>query len=221
MTQKHQESLNETTIEAIYKTVSPERMGTYLVSCGQDRHRAAQMYLWNAQIGEAFHVIIQGVEVALRNAINRALIDQYGSHWWIDLNFLSLADHDRRSDLELVTRRIRNRGLMEINGQIVAGLSFGFWVGMLQPRYNMTIWSKHLRVVFPNLPEGRSRKSLARAVGEIAFLRNRISHHEPLLKRDISRDYKLVTEVLEWVCPSKHSWLRPHCRVPEILRQKP
>jgi hypothetical protein len=48
MTQKHQEPLNEADIEAIYNTVSPERMGTYLVASGQDRQRAARMYLWNA-----------------------------------------------------------------------------------------------------------------------------------------------------------------------------
>lgn len=97
-------------------------MGTYLVASGQDRQRAARMYLWNAQIGEAFHVIIQGVEVALRNSVNRDLVQGFGVEWWIGLNFLSLVDHDRRADLDLVLRRIRNRGLPEINGQVVAGL---------------------------------------------------------------------------------------------------
>jgi hypothetical protein len=149
------------------------------------------------------------------------LVQEFGVEWWVDLNFLSLVDHDRRADLDIVLRRIRNRGLPEINGQVVAGLSFGFWVGILQPRYNVNLWSKHLRVAFPNLPQNRSRKSLAKAASDIAFLRNRISHHEPLLRRSHSNDYKLVIETLEWLCPSKHGWLRPHCRVPELMRQKP
>lgn len=220
MTLKHQDPLNGDGIDAIYTTVSHERMATYLVASGQDRQRAARLYLWNAKMGEAFHVVIQGVEVALRNAVNRALVAEFGVDWWTNQRFLDLIDHDRQGDLDLVRRRLRNRNLPEINGQIVAGLSFGFWVGMLQ-RYNVEIWSKHLRVVFPNLPEARSRKSLAASISHIAFLRNRISHHEPLLKRNHSNDYKVVTETLEWICPSKSGWLRPHCRVPELMRQKP
>lgn len=40
---------------------------------------------------------------------------------------------------------------------------------MLQPRYNVNLWSKHLRVAFTNLPTNRSRKSLAKAASDIAF----------------------------------------------------
>ena len=45
-----------------------------------------------------------------------------------------------------------------ITAQIVAGLSFGFWVGLLQPKYNPDLWSSHLRVAFPHLPATETRE---------------------------------------------------------------
>jgi hypothetical protein len=105
--------------------------------------------------------------------------------------------------------------------QIVAGLSFGFWVGMLQNRYNPALWSKHLRTAFPDFPRERGRKSLATRAAEIAYLRNLIWHHEPLIKRNISQDFADVMEMLNWLCPAKLKWIRRYCRIPALLRQKP
>jgi hypothetical protein len=28
-------------------------------------------------------------------------------------------------------------------------------------------------------------------------------------------------ELLTWLCPHKAAWVRPYCRVPALLRQKP
>lgn len=221
MTGDNQEQLDAERVRTLFKTLSAERMGTYMIAAGRDEGRALALYLWNARLGEAFHVALQAVEVALRNSVNSALIAEFGSHCWTNSAYLALIDHDRRADLELVTRRIRNRKLPENNGQVVAGLSLGFWVGMLQARYNPAIWSRHLRTAFPDFPHNRNRKSLAKAVSDIATLRNRISHHEPLLRRDHSEDYRLVMETLGWLCPVTRDWIKPYCRVPEIIRQKP
>jgi hypothetical protein len=110
---------------------------------------------------------------------------------------------------------------VSFNGQVVAGLSFGFWVGMLQRRYNPPIWSKHLRHSFPFLPPKIGRDDILDKARKVATLRNRISHHEPLISRDISGDYANVMEFLGWLCPTKIKWIRTHCRLPEVLRQKP
>lgn len=196
-------------------------MDTYLIAAGHDEQRAARLYIWNAKIGESFHIPIQAVEVGLRNRINHALKNKYGDDWWKEKAFISLADQERKADLAIVLKRIRNRKLDECNSQVVAGLSFGFWVGMLAPRYNPEIWSAHLKASFPHLPDTRKRKSLAASAGQIATLRNRIAHHEPLIKRDLSSDYQRVMTMIEWICPTKLAWIKPHCRVPSLLRTKP
>jgi len=149
----------------VIQTLSPERFGTYLTASGHNYDRAQKLYIWNAHMGEAFHTPIQAVEVALRNNINKALIAKYGSDWWKEPSFLQVIDRERTIDLEMVKRRIKKRGLSLVTGQIVAGLSFGFWVGMLQRRYNPDIWGAHLRTSFPNLPRTENRDSLSRCCG--------------------------------------------------------
>jgi hypothetical protein len=221
MRDEPQHILDSNQLEALYAVISNERMATYLVAAGHDEQRAARLYIWNALVGEAFHVPIQAVEVGLRNRINHALTAQYGDQWWNSQSYLDLIDAERIDDLNLVRSRIKRRKLALGTGQIVAGLSFGFWVGMLGKRYNPEIWSRHLQTSFPHFPKHRGRKSLAQEAGAIVTLRNRIWHHEPIIKRDISDDYRRVMQVLEWLCPVKHAWIKPHCKIPLIIRQKP
>jgi hypothetical protein len=180
-----------------------------------------KLHIWNAQVGEAFHMPIQTVEVGLRNCVNIALTQKFGAEWWQNSTFTAITDGERVADLEQVTRRIRNRNLRLTTDQIVAGLSFGYWVAMLQPRYNPQIWSSQLRTAFPNLPPGRSRKSIAESAAQVATLRNRISHHEPLISRDLSVDFSNIMNLLSWICPVTEAWIRPHCRIPSIMRLKP
>lgn len=213
--------LQQTLIDQLKPVISEERLGTYLIAAGFDADRALRLYVWNAQIGEAFHLPIQAVEVGLRNRMNGALSARFGGEWWRNSEFLAVLDDDRRADLDLVLRRIRNRKLPLATGQVVAGLSFGFWVGMLQPRYNPPIWGGRLHASFPGLPRTRNRGSLAAAVQRTAWLRNRIWHHEPIIKLDLSGEHATVMTALEWICPTKAAWVRPHCRAPVLLRQKP
>jgi hypothetical protein len=206
---------------AVLRAISSERFATYLTAAGHNQQRALSLYIWNAQIGEAFHLPIQAVEVALRNALNDCLSSKYGLDWWKDKTLSDLLDEERTGDLSQVLRRISNRKLTLCNGQIVAGLSLGFWVGMLHNRYYPMIWSTLFERTFPNLPAGRGRKSLSAKAGEVAVLRNRIWHHEPLIRRDVSADFANVIDLLSWLSPAKAAWIKPHCRVPALLRLKP
>lgn len=208
-------------LEKLHRVLSRERMATYIVAAGHDEQRAARLYLWNGQVGEAFHLPIQAVEVGLRNAINEAFTASFGVQWWSAPAFTAVADGERKSDLEQCRRRIVNRGLSMCNGQVVAGLSFGFWVGMLQKRYNPTVWAGHAKFAFTNLPQGRARQSIEQETRHILTLRNRIWHREPIFKRNLSDDHRRVMQLLGWLCPTKLSWIRPHCRVPALLRLKP
>jgi hypothetical protein len=216
-----QQPLKEGEIAAILVAISPDRFQTYLSAAGHDINRALRLYLWNARVGEAFHIPIQAVEVALRNGINTGLTNVYTPNWWECKNLLDVLDEERKADLTTVFRRIRNRQQELYTGEVVAGLSFGFWVGMLDGRYNPPIWGSQLRVAFPYFPVGRSRKSLHGSVRDVATLRNRISHHEPLIGRDTLADFSNLMTLLEWICPAKAAWIKGHCRIPQIVRERP
>lgn len=201
--------------------ISDARLSTYLTAAGFDEDRALALYLWNVQIGEAFHLPIQAVEVALRNRIHAALSGTYGPAWWRDAGLAAQLDMERTADLALVMRRIRNRKLALDSGQVVAGLSFGFWVGMLQKRYNPPLWSGRLHRAFPDYPANRNRATLARTAGRVAWLRNRIWHHEPIIGHDLSAEYGSIMMLLAWLSAPKAEWIRANSRVPTLLRQKP
>jgi hypothetical protein len=207
--------------DTLEPTLSSDRLATYLRAAGHDKERALRLYVWNAHIGEAFHLPIQGVEVGLRNCINRALCAGYGANWWDHQGFLSTGDHERTDDIRTAKRRIANKGHPLTTAQIVATLSFGFWVGMLQPRYNPLIWTKYIRDSFPHLPDDKYRSDLADSVKRVADLRNRIWHHEPIFRMSLTEEFRAVMEILRWICPIKEAWIRPNCRVLGLVRQKP
>lgn len=208
-------------IHALSEIISPLRLGTYLSAAGHDPDRALNLYLWNAKMGEAFHLPIQAVEVGLRNRVSDGLQTAFGNEWWRDTQFLQLAIQRRQQDIEVVKRRLARQGRSLATGQVIAGLSFGFWVSMLDGRYNPGIWGAHLRTAFPDLPASINRGALRERAGAIADLRNRISHHEPIFKRNLSTEYSKCMEMLHWLCPEKAKWIKPHCRVPLVLREKP
>ncbi len=202
-------------------TISPARLATYMVESGRNEGRALALYIWNARLGEAFHLPIQAVEVALRNRINSALSDKFGPIWWSDAGFVSVADPRAIDDITEAKRRIVKRGRPLETGQVVATLSFGFWVAMLNPRYNPTLWSSHLASAFPHLPAAVNRDALQARMRGIADFRNRISHHEPIFKDNITKHWSDCIEALHWMCPSKQKWIKPLCKVTTVLREKP
>lgn len=78
---------------------------------------------------------------------------------------------------------------------IVAELMFGFWVGMFEAAYwknssNMALLWPHLEsYVFPNLSAAnRKSKFLHPKLKELKYLRNRMSHHEPVWKHHTVTD---------------------------------
>jgi len=205
----------------VIQTLSADRFDTYLKAAGHDPNRALALYLWNAHLGASFHLPIQAAEVALRNSINTALMAQFGVNWWQMLAFDRLAGPEAKADIEMVKRRIHRKGLAMVTAQIVADLSFGFWVAMLAPGFNPGLWSFQLKTAFPNLPATENRGSLFKSSGDVASLRNRISHHEPIFQRDLLTDYSELMKLIAWICPATEGWIRGHCQVPVVVRQKP
>jgi hypothetical protein len=206
--------------KAVISSLSTKRFETYLLAAGFDEARALELYLWNAKLGASFHLPIQAVEIALRNRINHALMAEFGHNWWGEPRFLALIDPERRQDINQVSHRLTRRGLTAETGQMVASLSFGFWVGILRPQYNPTIWGKHLRRSFPSLPLSKGRHDLFQQGGKIARFRNRISHLEPLLKENASQLHADLLMTLDWLNPAKCLWIKPYCDAPKVIRQK-
>ena len=201
--------------------MSQSRLKSYLMAAGHDRNRAFALYMWNAAMGQAFHFPIQAVEVSLRNCISPILAQEFGPDWWKAPKFRSWVTHERVADLDKAERRLKARGLPQITDQYVATLSLGFWVGILDKRYNPTLWNKRIRDAFPNFPPSSRHDGIHTSAEMMLELRNQIFHHEAIINRSLSNDYSNMTTLLKWMCPETESWVKKHSSVPIVIRMKP
>lgn len=220
-------SYTEEIIDALETSLSPERMATYVDRAGGDRERAVRLYTWNTSVSAAFYGPLQGLEVALRNAMHRELAARYGADWYDN----PAAGLDLGSESRIAAARadLRRDGYSDDPPHMVAALSFGFWVGLLGPggrlqgygkaNYDMTIWRAG---VFRAFTHARlSRKAAHAPLDYLRTFRNRIAHHEPIFDRHLAADYESLLRVAGWISAETRAWIVHHSRVPAVLAQSP
>ena len=71
-------------LEAVEVALSPKRLITYVMAASGDRKIALQLHAWNTAVSAAFYGPLQGLELTLRNAMNRQLVRKYGEEWYDD-----------------------------------------------------------------------------------------------------------------------------------------
>ena len=218
-------SYTEEVLGELETSLSPERMSTYLIATKDNREKAVRLYTWNIAVSAAFYGSLQGLEVALRNAMHVQLAAQYGLAWY--------DNHDAgldRGGLERIASakaRLRsNRHTVEAP-RIVASLSLGFWVSLLgsggriddsgrKANYEMTLWRPALRKAFPHR-NPLTRKQVHGPLSSLRTLRNRIAHHEPIFARNLNKDHQSILDVSGWISPGTRIWIKHHSRVTGLL----
>ncbi len=204
--------------------LSRERLGTYLEAAQENREEALRLHVWNTAVSAAFYGPLQGLEVALRNAMNRRLGERYGEAWYDN----GRAGFDRGALERIANARAdltRDRHRDDPH-RVVAALSFGFWVSLLGPggrvaagrraNYEMTLWRPALRGAFPHRAP-LTRRQTHRPLNALRTLRNRIAHHEPIFARNLVEDHERILEVAGWISPATRAWIEHHSRVPTVL----
>lgn len=73
-------AVNNVLLDALEISLWPERMATYLAAVSGDREKALRLYTWNTAASAAFYGPLQGLEVALRNAMHQRLAGVFGSN---------------------------------------------------------------------------------------------------------------------------------------------
>ncbi|HUH68460.1 MAG TPA: hypothetical protein VLZ05_06005 [Mycobacterium sp.] len=174
--------------------LSPPRFGVYLAAAAGDRQLALDLYEWNAVVSSAFHHDLAHLEVALRNAYDAAIIANTPSglpHWTTDpyrlfpVRWRAARDGTRidanRAPREQIERAVRAAGPGAPPGKVIAELTFGFWRYLSITAHHHPLWIPYLHNAFAT---GTSRPAVDGPIGRLHQLRNRIAHHEPLLRRD-------------------------------------
>lgn len=137
------------------------------------------------------------LEVALRNAYDRAL-STGASPPWTDVTsplFAPLTqsrptgpvDVNERFRQQLADARAnaaKSVGHPPTHGDVVAQLSFGFWRYLGSKAHEKRLWVPLLHRAFP--PGTSRRDDVDARLTRLNKVRNRVAHHEPLLRVDLS-----------------------------------
>lgn len=205
---------------ALETIISPERLSTYRKASGYDLDRALGLYAWNMKLSASFMPLLSSAEVCLRNLIVPRMAVVFGPSWWQSEAFFVILGSKGKGIVKRAENKIVACGNPADTGRMTAELSFGFWQNMLLPKYQMPLWSQ-LHTSFADLPASIDQTALYGKCGVVRELRNRISHHEPIFQRNISQDYADCLELISWLSAAKAIWIKPHCSVMALLRQRP
>jgi hypothetical protein len=203
--------------------LSVERLKPYRRAVGGGLEPAIQLYEWNGAVSSAFFEVIGHFEVALRNAMHDQLTTWHAGRsrdgqWYDDPT--GVLDSRRHDDIREARSRIRREGKTETPGKVVAELMFGFWRFLLDRHYQNTLWAQALRHAFPHLVPQR-RVLVYHPVYDIARLRNRIAHHEPVHHLALSDRHDALLRVAGYIEPAVEAWLGGLSRVPGLLAARP
>jgi hypothetical protein len=194
-------------------TLSTERLEIYLVEKSTNLDVALTLYEKNTRLSEAFYTPLQCVEVCLRNTIDARLSNVYGADWF--LSGKPPFSEDSLRMIEEALEELRKDGQEPSHGQVVAELKFGFWVGLLGPHYDSTLWRKCLYKGFL-AKSGKPRKEVHGRFNAIRRFRNRVAHHEPIFNRKFLQMHDEIIEAISWMCKDTSAWALHHSRLPAV-----
>jgi hypothetical protein len=201
--------------------LSPDRLAPYLRAAGGDLDAALRLYEWNLSVSGAMYEALGILEVVLRNALSTQLANHHGTlagHWFDDpLGVLSDVAHE---DIAAARYQVRKMRRPETPGRVIAELNFGFWKYLLAKRYEATLWTGYLRHAFPDLQPQR-RITVFNALDELHGLRNRVAHHEPIHRRNLTEDMLTLYRMLDWINAGVREWAVKLSRLQSVIATKP
>ena len=211
---------NDNQINALEISLSPERLARYIKEVGGSKADAIRRYVYNTAISEAFYTPLHGLEISLRNSLNRQLAAKFGADWFGAAK-IPILQHPATTMLQAAHDRLFEQHKKITQSGMVAELNFGFWVTILSNRYETDLWRPALRHSLPHRPRGIERKHIHVSLDSIRRLRNRIAHHEPILDRKLADDHAAILQVTSWICSDTADWVAAHSRVPALLSSNP
>ncbi len=175
---------------------------------------AFHLYVRNSDLSASLYGVVQALEVGLRNRVHTKMSEALGTEeWWDQLPLHNGEMEDIHAAKENIS--LRMNGMRP--GHIVAELNFGFWVKMFANTYEKQLWVPHLRHRFP---AKISSKVLHDRLISIKELRNRIAHHETLIKRKVDQDYSELIETIGWISPTLRRWVEHHNDFPHVYAKR-
>ena len=193
-------------------------MERYFALYPNDEDKAIRHYQSNIQLTEAFYTSLSVLEVALRNALSRELETMTGREDWYTIfpNTPGLTNLNRY--VTQAAKQIAGRHEQITSSKIIAELTLGFWVSLLNAEYERLLW-KDLRRAFPYLPKKeRQRKNVSAPLNRFRAFRNRVFHNESICwnLRRVQEIHSELLLLLGWINKDLPKWLTNFDRFDEV-----
>lgn len=211
--------------DILKNSFSLERLKSYETLCPSgEEHEIIGAYHWNLLICQALYPFLQSAEVALRNNMHQAISTKFQDEDW--LNF-EVKEQVSRQILEDTRKKLSKKGSNKVD-DIVASLTFGFWVNLLKQKtyrdqYNEhRLWPSLVSEVFTRYDTssgGNDIKQIYKRFEEIKLIRNRLFHHEPVWKfkasstasgsiAELRKKFRHIYKTIGWMSKSKQEYLK-------------
>lgn len=209
--------------DRLRRLLSAERLNSYMRACRGDQDAAFSLYEWNIEASAAAVSLAAMVEVVLRNALDRRMVEWAATRG--DGDWLSHAPLDKRgqSDVRMARERAGRAGREVTHGHVIAELNLGFWRYLVSRRYLTTLWIPSLAGAFPGVP-GKAHLSQRHVEGDVQqllFLRNRAAHHEPIHRRDLQSDLRRSVGLAAAIDPVAGRWVARQETLSDVVARKP
>ena len=219
--------------------LGPDRLVNYLAATGGDRSRALALYEWNTDVAsEALRRDLCHLEVGLRNAYDAALRNHWSgpTDWTSDPAGVfppvwstrggkktphpkAKIDVNARPRKLLVQAREDAGGAAASPGKVVAELNLGFWRYLSVRRHEKSLWVPYLHHAFP---AGTDRTcDVDDRIHRLHNVRNRIAHHEPLLKVNLAARLRDITDLAALIEPDLGTYITATTKIPKAIASRP
>jgi hypothetical protein len=195
--------------------LSRARLATYRTWANGDETLALRLYAYNSRLSASLYDPLHMLEVTLRNTIDRHFQVAYGPDWLIAGRAgLTVYQQD---NITKAQQALSRQGKIITHDPLVAELNFGFWVSLFSSQSNAK-W-QYLRPMFaaPKL----KRADIAGRLDAMRTLRNRIAHHEPILRLPLDARYTTIRELVSWMEPDAATWIDKTSTWPSIFLGAP
>jgi hypothetical protein len=166
----------------------------------------------------------QTAEIVTRSGICRTLQDKYGADWIRSPLFRTIAKREdaAKNDAAIERQRLERKLPRPSVDQVIADLSFGFWVSLLTSHYAVPVnWGRGIRKSFPEAEKGTTLDSVRYLADNLRTLRNRVAHHKPIFHLPLAKIHADILLLTEWASPSVYLFVTDNCRLGQILADRP
>jgi hypothetical protein len=223
----------KTSLKNVFNSIPSGRLKPYFDECGRNPYLTLMLYDWNSKASAAMYETLGHFEIMLRNRLDAVLVSRHtyltrSGDWLDDAHgeFTAKATEAIEAARDRAGENARNRGGLPAmaRGHVLAELTLSFWRRLLDERYESVHGSAVMRA-FPSLKRlgapASNMGNLRQLVEPLYVLRNRISHHEPIWKIDLTAREADAIDLISISSPDFGAWVRSRSRLPGVISQRP